>query len=348
MTGSDDPREPLLRIRDLHVGFATRQGVVPAVDGVDLDLFPGEIVAIVGESGSGKSALSMSLVGLNRGPRTRITGTAIYGGIDLISAPEKRLRHVRGKDIAVVFQDALAALNPLHRIGRQVAEMISLHQDVSRPEAASKAVGMLRQVGIARPEENAKAYPHQFSGGMRQRAMTAIALANDPALLIADEPTTALDVTIQAQILDLLKNLQREYGTTIVIVTHDLGVVANIADRVAVMYSGRIVEVGTTAEVLYSPKHPYTRGLLASTPGVTGPVPDRLPTIPGAPPQGADRPSGCAFASRCAFAHDACVERPELAVHDASAPDHLDACWLNSESSLRPTESVARADGGAA
>ncbi|TXN30503.1 ABC transporter ATP-binding protein [Lacisediminihabitans profunda] len=329
----------MLSVRDLRVGFRTRSGVVPAVDGVDLDLYAGEVLAIVGESGSGKSAMSMSLVGLNRGPRTMISGTAHFRGIELISASERQLRSVRGKHIAVVFQDALAALNPLHRIGKQVAEMITLHQKVSGRRAKDMAVQMLGDVGISNPRHNAEAYPHQFSGGMRQRAMTAIALANDPTVLIADEPTTALDVTIQAQILDLLKSLQRELGTAVVIVTHDLGVVADIADRVAVMYSGRIVEIGTTEQVLYAPKHPYTRGLLASTPGVTGPIPASLPTIPGSPPMGAERPDGCSFAPRCAFVLRECATTPILASHDPSDSGHQDACWLGELTIPVPDES---------
>jgi oligopeptide/dipeptide ABC transporter ATP-binding protein len=321
----------VMRIRDFHVAFDVPGGRLRAVDGVDLDLRRGEILAIVGESGSGKSALSMGLVGLNRGPRTRITGTVEFGGRNLVEASEEQLREVRGRDVAVVFQDALAALNPLHRAGAQVAEMIRLHQPVSRAAAWERAERLLDDVGIASPASAARAYPHQLSGGMRQRVMIAMGLANDPAVLIADEPTTALDVTIQAQVLALLTQLQAEHDTSIVLITHDLGVVAEVADRVAVMYAGRIVEQGTREEVLERPRHPYTLGLLRSVPQIDGPLSDRLPAIPGSPLTGLDRPDGCAFAPRCAFTTDACTEVPELLPR--AGGDHLDACVL--QESLR-------------
>jgi oligopeptide/dipeptide ABC transporter ATP-binding protein len=321
----------VMRIRDFRVAFDVPGGRLRAVDGVDLDLRRGEILAIVGESGSGKSALSMGLVGLNRGPRTRITGTVEFGGRNLVEASEEQLREVRGSDVAVVFQDALAALNPLHRAGAQVAEMIRLHQPVSRAAAWERAERLLDDVGIASPVSAARAYPHQLSGGMRQRVMIAMGLANDPAVLIADEPTTALDVTIQAQVLALLTQLQAEHDTSIVLITHDLGVVAEVADRVAVMYAGRIVEQGTREEVLERPRHPYTLGLLRSVPQIDGPLSDRLPAIPGSPLTGLDRPDGCAFAPRCAFTTDACTEVPELLPR--AGGNHLDACVL--QESLR-------------
>jgi peptide/nickel transport system ATP-binding protein len=317
-------RATVMRIRDFHVGFDVPGARVRAVDGVDLDLRRGEILAIVGESGSGKSALSMGLVGLNRGPRTHITGTVEFGGRNLVEASEAQLREVRGRDVAVVFQDALAALNPLHRAGAQVAEMVRLHQPVSRAAAWERAERLLDDVGIASPASAARAYPHQLSGGMRQRVMIAMGLANDPAVLIADEPTTALDVTIQAQVLALLTGLQAEHDTSIVLITHDLGVVAEVADRVAVMYAGRIVEQGTREEVLEHPRHPYTVGLLRSVPQIDGPLADRLPAIPGSPLTGVDRPVGCSFAPRCSFTSDACAEVPELLPRIGG--DHLDAC----------------------
>ncbi|MEU0810699.1 ABC transporter ATP-binding protein [Streptomyces sp. NPDC005970] len=331
---------PVLEIRDLRVRFDVPAGRLPAVDGVDLTLRKGEVLALVGESGSGKSALSMSLVGLNRGPRTHISGEVSFGGRDLVAASERELRGVRGKDIAVVFQDALAALNPLHRAGAQVSEMIRAHRDVEREQAMSRAVELLSEVGIAGPDRAARAYPHQLSGGMRQRVMIAMGLANDPALLIADEPTTALDVTIQAQVLAVLKRIQRDHGTSVLLITHDLGVVAEVADRVAVMYAGRIVEQGLREEVLFRPQHPYTMGLLGSVPPIDGPVLRRLPTISGTPLTGVGRPPGCAFAPRCPFAHAACGERPALRQrygHDG----HLDACVLPG-----PARATARSQGG--
>ncbi|MDH6220401.1 ABC transporter ATP-binding protein [Streptomyces pseudovenezuelae] len=319
--------EAVLEVRDLRVHFDVPTGRLPAVDGVDLTLRKGEILALVGESGSGKSALSMSLVGLNRGPRTHVSGSVSFRGRELVGASERELRTVRGKEVAVVFQDALAALNPLHRAGTQVAETIRAHADVPRATAASRAVELLGEVGIAGPERASRAYPHQLSGGMRQRVMIAMGLANDPAVLIADEPTTALDVTIQAQVLALLKRVQRDHGTSVLLITHDLGVVAEVADRVAVMYAGRIVEQGTRDEVLFRPQHPYTMGLLGSVPPLEGPVPERLPAIAGSPPSGIERPNGCGFSPRCAFAHDACGERPELRRRHGGA-GHLDACVL--------------------
>ncbi|MFC8520657.1 ABC transporter ATP-binding protein [Streptomyces sp. NPDC057257] len=328
------PPEAVLEVRGLRVGFDVPAGRLPAVDGVDLTLRRGEILALVGESGSGKSALAMSLVGLNRGPRTHVDGSVSFRGRELVGASERELRRVRGKDVAVVFQDALAALNPLQRAGAQVAETIRAHGDVSRTTAASRAVELLGEVGIAGPARAARAYPHQLSGGMRQRVMIAMGLANDPAVLIADEPTTALDVTIQAQVLALLKRVQREHGTSVLLITHDLGVVAEVADRVAVMYAGRIVEQGTRDEVLFDPQHPYTMGLLGSVPPLRGPVPERLPAIPGAPPAGIGRPPGCGFRPRCAFAHDSCDSRPELRRRHGG-PAHLDACVLTAQARAR-------------
>ncbi|MHC3473500.1 ABC transporter ATP-binding protein [Streptomyces sp. 7R007] len=333
--------EAVLRVRDLRVQFDVPAGRLPAVDGVDLTLRRGEILALVGESGSGKSALSMSLVGLNRGPRTHITGSVSLRGRELVGASDRELRRVRGKDVTVVFQDALAALNPLHRAGAQIAETIRAHADVPRATAAARAVHLLGEVGIAGPARAARAYPHQLSGGMRQRVMIAMGLANDPAVLIADEPTTALDVTIQAQVLTLLKRVQREHGTSVLLITHDLGVVAEVADRVAVMYAGRIVEQGTRDEVLFDPQHPYTMGLLGSVPPLAGPLPARLPAIPGNPPAGVERPAGCGFAPRCPFAHDGCGTRPELRRRHGGT-GHLDACVLPEKARAR-----ARATGAA-
>jgi peptide/nickel transport system ATP-binding protein len=327
----------LLEVRGLRVEFDVPAGRLPAVAGVDLSLAAGEILALVGESGSGKSALSMSLVGLNRGPRTHISGEVAFGGRDLVTAAEPELRRVRGRDIAVVFQDALAALNPTQRVGAQVAEMIRAHRPASRRQAGERAVRLLGEVGIANPAQAARSYPHQLSGGMRQRVMIAIGLANDPAVLIADEPTTALDVTIQAQVLRLLKRVRDEHGTAIILITHDLGVVAEVADRVAVMYAGRIIEYGTRDEVLFRPRHPYTKALLTSVPRVDGPAVERLTAIAGSPLTGVDRPPGCAFAPRCAVAQDACTAAvPALRQRDGAA-GHQDACLLD-----EPARTAAR------
>jgi oligopeptide/dipeptide ABC transporter ATP-binding protein len=321
----------LLSVRGLRVEFDVPAGRLPAVGGVDLDLGAGEILALVGESGSGKSALAMSLVGLNRGPRTHISGVAELAGQNLIAAGEDQLRKIRGAQISVVFQDALAALNPTQRVGAQIAEMIRTHQRVSRKRAWARSVQLLGEVGIANPGQRARAYPHQLSGGMRQRVMIAIGLANEPAVLIADEPTTALDVTIQAQVLRLLKRLQTEHGTSIVLITHDLGVVAEVADRVAVMYAGRIVEQGTRDQVLFGAQHPYTKALLSSVPRIDGPAQERLPAIAGSPLTGVRRPSGCAFAPRCDFAHDACTVAPPPLIHRHGGPGQLDACVLDAD-----------------
>jgi peptide/nickel transport system ATP-binding protein len=321
--------EPLLRIRDLSVTFDVPAGRLPAVAGVDLDLRRGEILALVGESGSGKSALSMSLVGLNRGPGTHIGGQVVFGERDLVAAGERELREIRGRDVAVVFQDALAALNPTQRVGDQVAEMIRTHRTVSRKQAARRAEELLGEVGIANPAQAARAYPHQLSGGMRQRVMIAIGLANDPAVLIADEPTTALDVTIQAQVLRLLKKLQAEHSTAIVLITHDLGVVAEVADRVAVMYAGRIIEQGSRDQVLFDPQHPYTIGLLSSVPRVDGPAVTRLPAIAGSPLTGVARPTGCAFAPRCPSAHGPCGETMPTLSRRYGGEAHVDRCVLD-------------------
>ncbi|HEV7882658.1 MAG TPA: ABC transporter ATP-binding protein, partial [Solirubrobacteraceae bacterium] len=276
--------DPILEVRDLAVSFATDDGVVHAVDDVSFDVRAGEVLAVVGESGSGKSVTAMTLLGLTRSPNARFSGTAHYGGTDLIGASDEQLRRIRGAEIAMVFQDAMAALNPVQRIGRQIAEQIQAHEDVSDAEARDRAIALLERVGIPRARERVDAYPHEFSGGMRQRVMIALALSCDPKILIADEPTTALDVTIQAQILERFRELRAQTNAALVLVTHDLGVVADIADRVAVMYAGRIVEQGSLDEIFYDPRHPYTWGLLGSIARIDKPRPARLPTIAGLPP----------------------------------------------------------------
>ena len=317
-----------LRISDLRVGFGTGDDQVLAVDGVDLALTPGRVHALVGESGSGKSVTGLTVLGLSRSRTTQIDGKIAYAGQDLASLPEPELRRLRGRELAMVFQDPMTSLNPLHRVGRQIAEMVRLHDGLGRREAARRAVELLGEVEIPDAERAARAYPHEFSGGMRQRVMIAIALACRPRVLIADEPTTALDVTIQAQILALVRTLCQDHGTAVLLVTHDLGVVAQYADEVSVMYVGEIVETGTVGEVLADPRHPYTRGLLGAIPRLRGPKKARLATIPGSVPvftAATAATTGCRFAARCGHAHDRCVERPP--VRDLGAGRSV-RCWL--------------------
>jgi oligopeptide/dipeptide ABC transporter ATP-binding protein len=309
----------ILSVRDLSVRFATDGGVVRAVEGVSFELDKGEILAIVGESGSGKSVTAQTILGLTRAPNATITGSVEFDGRDLNELGDDQLRDVRGKRIAMIFQDPMTSLNPVYRIGDQIVEMIRAHRKVSKREAQENAVELLRSVGIPNPERRVHDYPHEFSGGMRQRVMIAMALALDPDVLIADEPTTALDVTVQAQILRLLDRLNRERGLAVVLITHDLGVVAEIADRVAVMYAGQIVEDATLENLFYDPQHPYTWGLLGSLARLDQPRPVRLAQIVGAPPSLLNPPTGCRFAPRCPHEFDKCAEPPPL---------HGDRCWL--------------------
>jgi len=319
---------PLLSVEDLRVSFATEEGVVQAVDGVTFDLAPGEVLAVVGESGSGKSVTAMTLMGLTRSPNARFEGTAHYKGTELIDASEEELRRVRGAEIAMIFQDPMTSLNPVVKIGAQIVEQIQEHEGLPDQQARERTVELLERVGIPRARDRVDDYPHEFSGGMRQRVMIALALSCDPSVLIADEPTTALDVTIQAQILQRIRELREETGAAVVLVTHDLGVVADIADRIAVMYAGRIVEEGTLDEIFYDPQHPYTWGLLGSITRVDRPRPERLPAIPGLPPSLADRPEGCHFRPRCPHEFAECVKVPPLEARVAGQAQHLDRCWL--------------------
>jgi peptide/nickel transport system ATP-binding protein len=322
----------LLEVDDLHVSFATEDGVVKAVDGVSFKVHPGEVVAIVGESGSGKSVTAMTMLGLTRGPNAKFEGQALYGGQDLITANQAELQRVRGAGIAMVFQDPMSSLDPVYRIGDQIVEQIRAHDhEISKPQALDRAVQIMERVGIPRAAERVRSYPHEFSGGMRQRVMIAMALSCSPKLLIADEPTTALDVTIQAQILDELRMLRSQTGAGIIIVTHDLGVVADIADRIVVMYAGRVVEQGTLDELFYDPQHPYTWGLLGSITRVDRDRSQKLPTIPGSPPSLMSPPEGCHFRPRCPFAFEKCTEIPELLSRLPESPDQLDRCWLEVE-----------------
>jgi oligopeptide/dipeptide ABC transporter ATP-binding protein len=323
----------LLEIRDLRVAFQTREGTVRAVNGVSLELERGRTVGLVGESGSGKSVTSLTLLGLTRSPTTEIAGEVLLDGVDLVSCPDAELRGIRGRRIAMVFQDPLSSLHPLHKVGWQIVEAIQAHERVSKRAARARAVELLRSVEIPSPESRVDAYPHELSGGMRQRVMIAMALALGPDLLIADEPTSALDVTVQSQILELLARLKSETGMALLVVSHDLGVIAEQADEVVVMYAGRIVEQGSRDEVIGAAIHPYTRGLLDSIPHVDGPRADALTPIPGAPPNAADLPSGCAFHPRCVHARASCVERVPLLARTGDG--HRVACPV-----MAPTGSV--------
>jgi peptide/nickel transport system ATP-binding protein/oligopeptide transport system ATP-binding protein len=323
--------EPLLSVKDLKVSFATEEGVVQAVDGVSFDLAAGEVLAVVGESGSGKSVTAMTLMGLTRSPNARFEGTATYKGTELIAASEDDLRRVRGAEIAMIFQDPMTSLNPVQRIGKQIIEQIQEHEGLPDQQARERTVELLERVGIPRARERVDNYPHEFSGGMRQRVMIALALSCNPAVLIADEPTTALDVTIQAQILQRMRDLRAETGAAVILVTHDLGVVADIADRIAVMYAGRIVEEGTLDQIFYDPQHPYTWGLLGSITRVDKPRPERLPAIAGLPPSLANRPEGCHFRPRCPHEFAECINVPPLEGGVPGTPEHLDRCWLSLE-----------------
>jgi len=320
--------EPLLDVQDLEVSFATEDGLVRAVDGVSFTLDRGEVLAIVGESGSGKSVTVMTLMGLTRSPNARFAGSARLRGGDLVTASEQELERVRGREIAMIFQDPISSLSPVQRIGKQIAEQILAHEKISKAAALDRAVGLMERVGIPRARDRARAYPHEFSGGMRQRVMIAMALSLSPGVLIADEPTTALDVTIQAQILKEIKQLSSESDSGVIFVTHDLGVVADIADRVLVMYAGRLVEQGTVDEIFYDPQHPYTWGLMGSVTRVDRDPPNRLPAIPGQPPSLLRVPEGCHFRPRCPHAFDPCRQVPPLQPRLAEAPGHLDRCWL--------------------
>jgi peptide/nickel transport system ATP-binding protein/oligopeptide transport system ATP-binding protein len=329
---ASDGAQVLLEVEDLRVSFATEEGTVKAVDGVSFSVRRGEVVAIVGESGSGKSVSAMTLMGLTRGPNASIKGRATLAGQELLSASEAELRKIRGGQIAMIFQDPMSSLNPVYRIGNQIVEQIRAHdRQITKPLAMDRAVELMERVGIPRASERLRSYPHEFSGGMRQRVMIAMALSCSPKLLIADEPTTALDVTIQAQILDQLRKLRAETEAGIILVTHDLGVVADIADRVVVMYAGRVVEQGSLDELFYDPQHPYTWGLLGSITRVDRDRSQKLPAIPGLPPSLLNPPPGCLFRPRCPHAHDACMTEPGLEARTAAAPAHLDRCWLTTD-----------------
>ena len=317
--------DPLLEVVDLTVSFNTDDGEVQAVRGVDLSVNAGEVLAVVGESGSGKSVTAMSLLQLLP-PTAEITGTVRWQGEDLLTVPPNRIREVRGGEIAMIFQDPLTALNPVYRVGDQIAEMVLAHEKVSRSEAKRRAVEMLDLVGIPQPEKRVSQYTHEFSGGMRQRAMIAMALACSPKLIIADEPTTALDVTVQAQVLEVLTDLAQRLGTAVVLITHDLGVVAGMADNVSVMYAGRIVESGSADHVFDSTGHPYTAGLLSSLPRLDGDVDAPLVPIGGQPPSMLAPPPGCSFHPRCRWASEEAGCMSVLPPMSERSPGHVSAC----------------------
>ena len=339
---SPDTSEPLLAIEDLRVHFHTDAGVVKAVDGISWAVKPGETLGIVGESGSGKSVSALAVMGLVPVPPARYeSGRILFKGRDLIAADEKERRAIRGKEISMIFQDPLTALNPVFRVGHQIAEVIQAHdKKVGRIAARAKAVDLLGEVGIPNPKQRAREYPHQFSGGMRQRAMIAMALALDPLVLLADEPTTALDVTVQAQIMDLLIRLQAERGTAIVLITHDLGLVAGHADRVLVMYAGKVAELGTIDDVYYRPRHPYTLGLLNSLARMDQRRTDRLKPIIGQPPSLIRVPPGCPFHPRCPFATDIC-RREMPALEPKDGPLHLAACHHSDQVALQQSPAAS-------
>ena len=318
----------LLQVKDLKTQFFTQDGVVNAVNGVSFDLYEEETLGIVGESGSGKSVTALSLMGLIPQPPGKITnGEVLFKGRDLVGLPENEMRKIRGKEIAMIFQDPMTSLNPVLTISRQIGEALQLHMDMDKAAARKRTIELLKLVGIPSAADRIDDYPHQFSGGMRQRVMIAMALSCNPKLLIADEPTTALDVTIQAQILDLIKRLKREFGTAVMMITHDLGVVAGMCDRVQVMYAGHLVEQASVEQLYADPRHPYTLGLIRSVPRLDEARKERLEPIPGLPPDLVNVPPGCPFYPRCSFHMPVCLEqRPLLRPVDGA---HTAACWAD-------------------
>ena len=319
---------PLLEVKDLTVKFTTDDGVVGAVDGVSYSVDAGRSLGIVGESGSGKSVSNLTILGLTRARNASFSGQVLFEGRDLLAMDDAELREVRGEDIAMIFQDPLSSLHPFHKIGDQLVEAVQAHHDVSKQAARERAAEMLALVGIPDARSRLASYPHEFSGGMRQRAMIAMALINEPRLLIADEPTTALDVTVQAQILELIQRLQQETGTAVIMITHDLGVVAEITHDIAVMYAGRVVEHAPTAELFARPQHPYTWGLLRSIPRLDSPRDEELVPIDGRPPSLINRPSGCAFHPRCPYVRDAHKRVDPVLEPVPGSDDHQVACLL--------------------
>jgi len=324
----------LLEVKDLRTSFRTDDGIVQAVDGVTFSVERGKTLGIVGESGCGKSVTCLTIMGLNNPRNSTSSGAALFNGENLLEMSSRRLRDLRGNDVAMIFQDPMTSLNPVHSIGKQLVEAVMLHRDVTKKDARLRALELLRAVGIPRADRRIDDYPHQFSGGMRQRVMIAMALINEPDLLIADEPTTALDVTTQAQILKLMTTLQDEFDTAIIMITHDLGVVAEIADDVVVMYAGKVAEEGSVDEIFTRPHHPYTWGLLGSLPRIDADV-ERLVQIPGQPPSLLNPPSGCRFHPRCPYVMDVCKSTVPRLLPVPDAPRHLQACHLDEQTKDR-------------
>jgi peptide/nickel transport system ATP-binding protein len=320
--------ERLIEVNGLKVQFATEDGIVHAVDGVDFQLSRGEVLGIVGESGSGKSVTAMTLLGLTRDRNTRFEGEVLYKGRNVLAMNEDELQEVRGNEMSMIFQDPMTSLNPVYTVGMQICEAIRVHERADKNQARRRAIDLLKQVGIPNADSRVDNYPHEFSGGMRQRAMIAMALACNPDVLIADEPTTALDVTIQAQIIELIDRLKDEFNSAVILITHDLGVVAEIADEIIVMYAGRVVERADTRSLFYDPQMPYTWGLLGSIPRLDRPRQERLHSIKGTPPSLIRAPTGCKFRPRCPHAFDKCMQEPALE-NRVETPGHLDRCWLS-------------------
>ena len=329
----------LLEVKDLSTSFNTEDGVVKAVQGVSFSVEKGQTLGIVGESGCGKSVTCLTIMGLNPKRTTMSSGEALWKGEDLLTTKPSRLREIRGNEISMIFQDPMTSLNPVHTIGRQLVEAILLHRDVTKRVARARALELLKAVGIPRAETRIDDYPHQFSGGMRQRVMIAMALINDPDLLIADEPTTALDVTTQAQILSLMKRLQEDFGSAIVMITHDLGVVAEIADDVVVMYAANVVEQAEVHDLFHRPQHPYTWGLMGSLPRLEADV-ERLTQIPGQPPSLLRPPNGCRFHPRCPYVMEVCKTTAPDLLPTQRDPDHLQRCHLDEETKEREAQKL--------
>jgi oligopeptide/dipeptide ABC transporter ATP-binding protein len=319
--------ERLVEVRDLKVQFATEDGIVKAVDGVSFELSRGQVLGIVGESGSGKSVTAMTLLGLTKDKNTRFEGEVLYKGRNVLQMNEGELEEVRGNEMSMIFQDPMTSMNPVYTVGAQICEAIRIHERADKGQARKRAIDLLKQVGIPNADSRVDNYPHEFSGGMRQRAMIAMALACNPDVLIADEPTTALDVTIQAQIIELIDRLKDEFNSAVILITHDLGVVADVADEIIVMYAGRVVERAKTRSLFYDPQMPYTWGLLGSIPRLDRPRQDRLHSIKGTPPSLIRQPTGCKFRPRCPHAFEKCMEEPRLE-NRVEEPAHLDRCWL--------------------
>src|SRR2546423_7287842 len=339
--------ERLIEVDRLKVQYAREDGIVKAVDGVDFQLSRGQVLGIVGESGSGKSVTAMTLLGLTKDKNTRFEGEVLYKGRNVLEMNEDELQDVRGNEMSMIFQDPMTSLNPVYTVGAQICEAIQIHERADKSQARRRSIDLLKQVGIPNADSRVGNYPHAFSGGMRQRAMIAMALACNPDVLIADEPTTALDVTIQAQIIELIDRLKDEFNSAVILITHDLGVVADVADEIVVMYAGRVVERAATQQLFYDPQMPYTWGLLGSIPRLDRPQQGRLHSIKGTPPSLIRTPEGCKVRPRCPHAFDKCMDEPGLEDR-VETPGHLDRCWLDADVNLSLRERTVAGDEEAA